>query len=346
MTGAMTGMLALLPKVVGALDWQRIRLVEARRPIVLAYHRVCHPLPGHDAMSVSPDHFAAQVAELAATREVVPLSRLLTTRSDRPLAAITFDDGYRDVVTQGLPVLERHGCPATLFLATGYIGGTREFWWDELPRVFRQGTLPRAVEVRVPGSDSVWRLGPDATTAEREAVLDAVWWLIDALTPLQRADEIARLADLLGCDLGMRPEFALLADQEVAGLHGSLLDIGAHTVNHTRLTGLGATERRQEIRDSQRRCRELTGRNPSAFAYPYGLCDPAAIRDVHDAGFDVGVTISRATVRPGVDPLAVPRIPVGDWDRATFRRRIPAAPLLPSRALPTRQPVGGLAPAA
>src|SRR5262245_30312387 len=39
-----------------------------------------------------------------------------------PVAAITFDDGYRDVYELALPLLERKGIPAAMFIVTDLIG--------------------------------------------------------------------------------------------------------------------------------------------------------------------------------------------------------------------------------
>jgi len=38
--------------------------------------------------------------------------------------AITFDDGYQDAAEHAWPVLRRLGCPATLFVPSGMVGGT------------------------------------------------------------------------------------------------------------------------------------------------------------------------------------------------------------------------------
>lgn len=71
------------------------------------------------------------MADLARTRRVVSLEAALDERLPRgkPVVAITFDDGYRSVREHALPVLERHGFPATMFVPTAHIGDENR--WDE-----------------------------------------------------------------------------------------------------------------------------------------------------------------------------------------------------------------------
>jgi peptidoglycan/xylan/chitin deacetylase (PgdA/CDA1 family) len=49
------------------------------------------------------------------------------------LVALSFDDGYADVVEHALPVLEQRGFRATVFVATGLVDGTAEPAWYERP---------------------------------------------------------------------------------------------------------------------------------------------------------------------------------------------------------------------
>ena len=122
-----------------ALTRVRTRLWEARgRPgrdglRVLFYHRVSDD---PDPLAIAPRRFAEQMAVLRdegyRVVDVVEAGRLLSGREplDR-VVALSFDDGYRDVAEHALPVLERHGFRATVFIATAVIDGTAHFTWYE-----------------------------------------------------------------------------------------------------------------------------------------------------------------------------------------------------------------------
>jgi peptidoglycan/xylan/chitin deacetylase (PgdA/CDA1 family) len=66
-------------------------------------------------------------------------------------AAVTFDDGYADNLKAAKPRLQRAGAPATVFIATGYVGERREFWWDELARIILESDSAIDGEISVAG---------------------------------------------------------------------------------------------------------------------------------------------------------------------------------------------------
>ncbi|MFC8004595.1 polysaccharide deacetylase family protein [Streptomyces olivaceus] len=108
------------------------READARVP-VLMYHAVAAgPNDATRALSVTPQAFAEQMAAVADRgRTPIGTAELAAAwRSGRPLprrpVLITFDDGYAGVHRHALPVLARHGFPATLFVSTGWLRGPHE----------------------------------------------------------------------------------------------------------------------------------------------------------------------------------------------------------------------------
>jgi peptidoglycan/xylan/chitin deacetylase (PgdA/CDA1 family) len=77
-----------------------------------------------DGLFVSQKQFELQMAFLARKRTVVPLSQILGpgAESGHRRVAITFDDGFRNVLTNAVPVLRRHGLPAAVFVPTEWLG--------------------------------------------------------------------------------------------------------------------------------------------------------------------------------------------------------------------------------
>jgi peptidoglycan/xylan/chitin deacetylase (PgdA/CDA1 family) len=59
--------------------------------------------------------------------------------------------------------LQQAGAPATVFVASSYMGDSVEFWWDELERVLLQtGTVPPLLEMRIADRRYRWNLVEDA----------------------------------------------------------------------------------------------------------------------------------------------------------------------------------------
>ena len=103
---------------------------------ILFYHRVSDD---PDPLAVPPRRFKQQMELLAGEGyQVVDLAgaaELLEAGAAPPdVVALNFDDGFRDVGENALPVLEHLGFKATVFLPTGVIDGTARFaWYEEQP---------------------------------------------------------------------------------------------------------------------------------------------------------------------------------------------------------------------
>lgn len=72
------------------------------------------------------------------------------------------------------------------------------------------------------------------------------------------------------------------------------ITVGAHSVTHRELTGLGSREAGEEIKGSSIIIKEKLGTRPKWFSYPRGKYSPKISRMVEENGFEGAVT-----VRPG-----------------------------------------------
>jgi peptidoglycan/xylan/chitin deacetylase (PgdA/CDA1 family) len=111
---------------------------------VLCYHRFGN---GGGKMVVSAANFAAQLEWLANNdHHVVSLSQLsgfLDGRQPLPKRSvvITIDDGYESVHRIALPLLRKHGFPATLFIYTDFIGASDALSWAQLQELAASGLI-------------------------------------------------------------------------------------------------------------------------------------------------------------------------------------------------------------
>ena len=304
------------------------------------YHRIARPPVDPWGLAVRPEYFEQHLDVLRRSRHPLSLSefaqRLLQRTLPDDAVAVTFDDGYVDNLREAKPRLDNRDVPATVFVATGAIGQTHEYWWDELARgiLLRRAPLDCEIEIADEGCrlqfaaldrfdrGSAWRATEPPRT-ERQAAYLAVWRRLQIVPATERRDAMDRLRNELDvpppdvADLPMSgPEIATLSS-------GGLVQIGGHTVTHPVLPTLEAVERRREILDGKLACERLAGRQITAFAYPHGALDADSRAAVRESGFLWACsTDCRAVSAHDDDAFALPRVAVPDVDGAAFSRAL------------------------
>jgi len=113
--------------------------------VIFMYHHIDRDTPA--STTVSPQRFAEHLDWLESNEfAVLPLQRVLDSLSaGEPVpdkaVVITFDDGYRSVLTQAAPLLRERDWPFTVFVSTDYVdsGYSAYLSWDELRRLTTLG---------------------------------------------------------------------------------------------------------------------------------------------------------------------------------------------------------------
>jgi len=303
--------------------WKWLRTLTSRavpgdgsRLSILIYHRV---LPGPDALNnwdPTAAEFESQIRALS--RFFTPLAlgeaveRLRKGTLPAHAACVTFDDGYRDNVDVALPILRRHGVPATFFIATGYLNGGR-MWNDTVIESIRRCELAR-LDLTSLGLGVV----PLSTTEVRRKTIGQI---LSALKHLPGGEREARVAGIEAIAPGTLPRDLMMRDEDVYALRAAGMEIGAHTVTHPILTRLPSADARREINQSRECLAAILNEPVSLFAYPNGKPgqDYAAehVRMVRDAGFAAAVSTAWGVASRDSDLFQLPRFP--PWDRRPVR---------------------------
>lgn len=96
---------------------------------ILTYHSIDE---SGSPISLDRRAFERHVAFLArGAPRVVPLRDILAAPDDS--VALTFDDGFVNFAEIGVPLLEAHGLPATVFVVADHVGGRNDWSGPRLP---------------------------------------------------------------------------------------------------------------------------------------------------------------------------------------------------------------------
>jgi len=251
-------------------------------------------------LEITPEFLDAVIADVkAAGFDIVGLDEAVTrlesgTRSRRPFAAFTLDDGYRDNLVHARPVFGRHRCPYTIFVAPAINDGTCELWWRGLEAVIAGSA---AIEAEIDGERLTL---PTATGAEKQQAWDRLYWPVRRLDQHFQRRWIAGFCARHAVDLKRICTEAAMTWDEVRNIASDpLCTIGAHTIHHYAVSQLSETEALAEMIDSAGRIAAELGRRPRFFAYPYGDESSAGPRDfalAAKAGFRAAITTRKGMV--------------------------------------------------
>jgi peptidoglycan/xylan/chitin deacetylase (PgdA/CDA1 family)/SAM-dependent methyltransferase len=295
-----------------------------KTPLILLYHRVADDPIDSQLLTVSPENFEAHLKELTENYRVLPLHQLLKEASKNQLEpntlAITFDDGYLDNLTNAVPLLEKYGLHATIFIVSGMVGSQREFWWDDLERIFLTGhPIPSLLSIQDSQGLLEWDL---TTTRNRLKAYDELCEMLRVLPSANIDENVNQLLIWAGLMQTGRSTHQVLNVQQLKLLASSAsVEIGSHSITHTRLSSLPPQQQQYEIAESKKQLEAIIEKPVRLFSYPYGgLGDitKETGRILAGEGYEAGIANVQGSLVSPIDMYAVPRRLVRNWTGTTF----------------------------
>lgn len=304
------------------LETRLLRRGPRPRVAVLMYHEV---LP--DAVDlpswlvVKESEFHAQMQYIKAHYEVVPLDEALERLhvapagdNGRPLATITFDDGYSGNLSCAHPILERLDLPCTVYVATSKLESGGRFWYDDVICGLLSAN-PGTLRVATSRGEIVYT-GRAMSEVQRWSAVDRFLSRLKALP----ADEREAIAQSAG-DPAAVPALRMMTPDELGMLARSAgVTIGNHTHAHELLDQVSLDRGREAIERAQALLERWTGTRPHHFSYPNGNYVPATAALVRDLGFATAVTTQARPWTTSDSAFEIPRLGIGRFDNLNLVR--------------------------
>lgn len=283
---------------------------------VVAYHRVVADIAKAEreavyGIVVSSGTFRRHCEMLRRSYDVVSLETAMhfleRGRSvARPMAVITFDDGYQDFYDEAFPVLNELGLPATVFLPTGYIGKETPLPHD---RIF--WLLKIAMETSTAVPPALRRVGLEDRVCDsllkRRDLLKATDSLVYLPNELREA-VIGALEIELGNRFKSYPsEYRLLDWDMIREMSRKGINFGSHTVDHVILPLESHDIVQSELTESKIELERELGKRIISFAYPNGEYNETIRSAALNAGYKVAVTTKTGMNTTGADLLSLTR---------------------------------------
>jgi peptidoglycan/xylan/chitin deacetylase (PgdA/CDA1 family) len=211
----------------------------------------------------------------------------------RRFVCLTFDGGYKDVMTHAYPVLSRHAVPFTIYVPTAFPDGIGEAWWLALEEVIvREDRLSLVMD----GEERRFNI---ESTSEKYRLYDFLEGWMRSLSPPDLSLVIRDLCRRCSVDLEKLSREASMDWNDLAKLAADpLVTIGTATVDYRTLAHLKDTEALREMTMGRAVAQAALHRDLGHFAFPFG--DAPSFRRQHVLMAEQAGFTSAVSAIPGV----------------------------------------------
>jgi peptidoglycan/xylan/chitin deacetylase (PgdA/CDA1 family) len=285
------------------------------RRIVLTLHRVLHGEEVKDCynpyLALSVTSFDELLRFLRERLNVLTLDELLASAEKpgngrKPICALTFDDGWEDNYRVAFPILKKYGLPATIFLATGYIGSSELMPEERLFRLWNRAEQQNRTHVLSRELSAAF----ETPISSGDKTLTDYHALSKTLPHTRKIAVLRELEQKYGAERQTRSQF--LSWEQVHEMARDGVRFESHTVHHKLLAQETDSDILDEIGESRRTIAAHVGYVPDMLAYPSGNFDDRVARIVAESGYRAALTTIPGALNADCDPYRLPRIAIAD----------------------------------
>lgn len=250
---------------------------------------------------------------------------------DRPLAVVTFDDGYAGNLHVMLPIINELEIPVTIYVSTLAVEQGSTYWYDRIINVAQSGAPIKldlskhglgCYNINACSGSENWKVIQQLLTD-----LKGVDYKIRTMITDDVINQVKAICGEVASDVTPLRQMSI-DDVKSIACH-PLVTIGAHSHCHNILVQLPHKEAEQSVKKSKALLEEWTGQAVTCFAYPNGNYNEELIGIVRDAGFVSAVTTEAGEWTSEDCDYSIPRRSVGRYDSFSYFK-VNVAGVLPS----------------
>lgn len=285
--------------------------------VILMYHELAEDNDAIESWTiVRKSNFIRQMEYLKAHFDVVSLEEAISGKArgggQKPLAVVTFDDGYAGNKSILLPIAKSMDLPVAIFIATGAVISRDLYWYDKvITAVQSKKSLNLDLRQRGLGRYSLNRTEGAANWSETQKLLLD----LKEFQPLERETAVNEILETLKT-YSNSTGYAIrhLTEQEITEMSGcGLITFGAHSHCHAMLPQLTQTAITESVMSSKKLLEKWTGKPVRYFAYPSGAYDQKVIDILKEGCFECSLT-TRNKPWDAEPLLEIPRLGMGRYD--------------------------------
>lgn len=277
---------------------------------ILLFHRV-HAV--RDVMwdPMDPQRLEYLLKFVKKNYTILPLLEILHTNikvTKKPLAAITFDDGYRDFIEYSIPIMDQLKIPASIYVVTGCITNDRPTWTFEVDYLFFN---TQKLQIN-------WSIDTSFLPVEfrkfkfvnKKEMISFCFQFKQLVKNIPEQKRINLIRDLFNSfDDVIIPKGLMMNWKEVNEIITSGIEVGSHTVTHPPLATLNEAQMDEELQMSRTEFLKNTGVNPRVISYPVGSYNKLVKKAAEKAGYDYGLAVNQKKINlDRYDKFEIPRI--------------------------------------
>jgi peptidoglycan/xylan/chitin deacetylase (PgdA/CDA1 family) len=286
------------------LDFVGINLIfrffNSNKAIILSYHGICDEnfrmLKGYDERHIPKSIFKKQLLYLINKGyQFVTISELVLLLKEKKninkIVALTFDDGFRNVIENAYPVMKEMNAKGCIYLVSNLISEQNLLWTDFVEMAVRNN---KSKTFEFIFKEKVLHYSLETKKSCEIAIKD-IKEKLRAISDIERKEYLKQFYINTDDMKNVPKEFLPARWGQIQNLDKSILEVGSHTRNHPNCANLTSEEEfESELNESKSDIEKQLGHPINSFCYPSGSYNNKVVDYIKKYGYQ-----SAASTIPG-----------------------------------------------